>query len=69
MADQLFDKNNRFWTPSQSLQQQTINVTNKRMEECYNYGINALEIIYGTPDQYAGSIEEAVKNLIKITLY
>ncbi len=71
MADQLFDKkNNRFWIDLHKCSTaEAINVTNKRMEECYNYGINALEIIYGTPDQYAGSIEEAVKNLSKDNPY
>lgn len=35
-----------------------------RIGECYRYGVNTLDVVYGTPDAIEGSIEQAVDELI-----
>lgn len=66
MADQNFDKQqNRFRIDlHKCATAEAIEIVRKRIDECYRYGITILEVIYGTPDNYAVSIEEAVRQII-----
>jgi tetratricopeptide (TPR) repeat protein len=41
------------------------NVVARRIVECYRYGIRVLKIIYGTPDNFEGSIAKAVHQLVR----
>ena len=67
MADQLFDQHNkRFWMDlHKCATAEAIDIINVRIEECYEYGIEILEIVYGTPDVYKGSIQEAVNEIVQ----
>lgn len=40
-------------------------VVARRIDECYRYGIRVLKIIYGTPDNFEGSIAKAVHQLVR----
>jgi len=66
MADQeFFAKDNRFWVDlHQCGTMEAIDTVATRINECYRYGIKTLEIIYGTPDIYEGSIQQAMDDLI-----
>ncbi len=65
MADQYFHADlNRFWIDlHKCATYEATSIVNKRIDECYSYGIAELELIYGTPDNYEGSIQQAVTEL------
>lgn len=65
MAEQHFDeKNNRFWIDLHKCATgEAENNISSRINECYQYGINEIEVIYGTPDQYEGSIQEMIDEI------
>ncbi len=67
MADQEYyaDKN-RFWIDLHNCATyEAVMIIETRIEECYKYGIPEIEVIYGTPDQYDGSIQQAMLELAK----
>ena len=67
MADQHFtEKHNRFWIDlHKCTTDEAIDIIKTRIEECYEYGIEVIEIIYGTPDVYKGSIQDAVSKIVQ----
>jgi len=71
MADQeFFARDNRFWVDlHQCGTMEAIETVATRINECYRYGIKTLEIIYGTPDIYEGSIQQAMDVLISGNRY
>lgn len=66
MADQqFFSEDNRFWVDlHKCATQEATGILHTRIKECYLYGIRNLEIVYGTPDEYEGSIKQAVDEII-----
>lgn len=66
MADQnFFSQDNRFWVDlHKCATQEAIYILQTRIKECSLYGIRNLEIVYGTPDEYEGSIQQAVDEII-----
>ena len=66
MADQnFFPEDNRFWIDLHKCATGEVTyILQARIKECYRYGIRNLEIIYGTPDEYQGSIEQAVDKIL-----
>jgi len=67
MADQeYYTENNRFWIDlHKCATYEAVMIIETRIAECYKYGIDEIEVIYGTPDQYEGSIQQAMKELAK----
>ncbi len=39
---------------------EAVSIIEKRVAECFQFGIARLEVIYGTPDNYEGSIQQAI---------
>jgi hypothetical protein len=71
MADQQFiQEHNRFWIDLHKCATfEAVETVTARIKECYKYGIENLEIIYGTPDVYKGSIQEAANEIVKNNSY
>jgi len=67
MADQRYEKEkNEFWIDLHKCSVMEASwIVNNRIDECYKYGISFLELIYGTPDRYEGSIQQAVDEIKK----
>jgi len=65
MADQYFHADrNRFWIDlHKCATYEAVSIIEKRIDECFNYGVTKMEIIYGTPDNYEGSIQQAVSDI------
>ncbi len=68
MADQRFNQQyNSFWIDlHKCITSEAVAIVNARIEECHQYGIEKLEIIYGTPDRYEGSIQAAISEIVQI---
>jgi tetratricopeptide (TPR) repeat protein len=66
MACQSFDRaRNRFFLDLHGvLKRDAARVIRKRLEECSQYGIDSIEVVYGTPDFFDGSIASALHNVI-----
>jgi tetratricopeptide (TPR) repeat protein len=66
MATQSYDAvKNRFVLDLHGvLKRDAARVIRKRLEECSRYGIEAIEVIYGTPDIYDGSIASALHEVV-----
>jgi hypothetical protein len=67
MAGQYFyAKENKFWIDlHECATYEAESILEMRIKECFSYGVQELEVIYGTPDVYEGSLEQAVKEIIK----
>jgi hypothetical protein len=67
MADQQYLKeDNGFWIDLHKCSiMEAVGILNSRIDECFKYGISYLEVIYGTPDRYQGSIQQAVDEIKK----
>ena len=67
MAEQLYEQEkNEFWIDLHKCSvMEAAWILNNRIDECYKYGISCLEVIFGTPDRYEGSIQQAVDEIKK----
>lgn len=67
MADQRYEQEkNEFWIDLHKCSvMEAAWILNNRIDECYKYGISFLEVIYGTPDRYEGSVQQAVDEIKK----
>ena len=66
MAYQTYDRaQNRFFLDLHGvLKRDAARVIRKRLDECSQYGIDSLEVVYGTPDFFDGSIASALHSVV-----
>ena len=66
MACQNYDpaRNHFFLDLHGVLKRDAARVIGKRLEECCQYGIDSLEVVYGTPDFFDGSIASALHRVV-----
>jgi len=67
MADQYYNASeNKFWIDLHKCATiEAASILEIRIKECFKYGVDEIEVIYGTPDIYEGSIEQATKEITK----
>ncbi|MEO6807368.1 MAG: hypothetical protein ABI286_02925 [Edaphobacter sp.] len=69
MADQRYSSNNSefFLDLHGTTRAEAKRTVRVRIAECFKYGIECLKVVYGSPDEFQGSIAEAIFQLIKET--